>query len=476
MARPSNAVLSARTKSKALLSRDWKSDVADVFFIAVGEPRWTARLRWQKEGTTHREKTRVWKLKIDPKTGEYTDKDLRHWKRQAEAWLEGERRALEQSNKLFSKSSQASEWTLRQLLTKYLEGLDDGTIKYRSSVSARSRVRVLLGKAEKGANAYNTAFAWVLSKRMDELVPTDFYTDSPRRNPHAILLHYKGRNGQPPKNGACIALIQTIRTVMGHAIREWHLDLDMSLVPLPPIPKDPGREETLTEEEFGWIYAELKDCDQATLDIVMVNRYSAMRRSEAVKLDWERVAADNTSAKLTNTKSRRVKGKDLYRERSVPFVPAIVDILERRRKASETQTGAVFLTAEGNRIWPDAVTKAWERARKRAAKKHKAPELLNKRIHDLRHTRITELGHDVPAAMIAKMSGHDDLQSFMRYYNPKPDDIRRKMAEADRKRLASSKAGNEPALVEAAASLLAELTPEDMAKVMSLVFAKKATA
>lgn len=476
MARPSNAVLSARAKSKALLARDWKSDVADVSFIGVGEPRWTARLRWQKEGTTHREKTRVWKLKIDPKTGEYTEKDLRHWKRQAEAWLEAERRALEQSNKLFSRSSQASEWTLRQLLTKYLEGLDDGSIKYRSSASARSRVRVLLGIAEKGDNAKNTAFDWVLSKRMDELAPTDFYTDKPRNHPHAILLHYKGKNGQPPTNGACIALIQTIRTVIGHAIREWHLDLDLNRVPLPPIPKDPGREETLTEEEFGWIFEELKECDQATRDIVVVNRYSAMRRSEAVKLDWERVAADNTSAKLTNTKSRRVKGKDLYRERTVPFAPAIVDILASRREQSSTQTGPVFLTVEGKRIWPDAITKAWERARRRAAKKHNAPSLLNKRVHDLRHTRITELGQDVPAAMVAKMSGHDDLQSFMRYFNPKPDEIRRRMAESDRKRLAAGNADSGPAPVEAAAALLADLSPEEMAQVMSLVFAKRTAA
>lgn len=475
MARPSNAVLSARVKSKALLSRAWKSDVADVVFIAVGEPRWTARVRWQKEGTSHREKTHVWKLKIDPKTGEYTEKDLRHWKRQAEAWLDAEKRALEQSGKNFSRSSLASEWTLRQLLTKYLEGLEDGTIKYRSSVSARSRVRVLLGLAEKGDNAKNTAFDWVLGKRMNELTPSDFYTETPRHHPHAILLHYKGKNGQPPKNGACIALIQTIRTVMGHAIREWHLDLDMSLVPLPPLPKDPGREETLTEEEFGWIYDELKECDQATQDIVVVNRYSAMRRSEAVKLDWERVAADNTSAKLTNTKSRRVKGVELKRERTVPFAPAIVEMLARRREASETQTGAVFQTVAGKRIWPDAVTKAWERARRRAAKKHNVPELLKKRLHDLRHTRITELGEDMPAAMIAKMSGHDDLASFMRYYNPKPDAIRRKMAEADRKRLAAGEAISQPS-VEAAAAMMAELTPEAMAQVMAMLFTKKAAA
>lgn len=76
-----------------------------------------------------------------------------------------------------------------------VSGLDDGSIKYRSCVSDRSRVRVLLGIAEKGANAHNKAFGLVLGKTMDELAPTDFYTEHPRSHPRAILLHYKGKNG-----------------------------------------------------------------------------------------------------------------------------------------------------------------------------------------------------------------------------------------------------------------------------------------
>lgn len=472
MARPSKAVMAARAKSKALLAQDWPSSVPGVFFIAVGEPRWAARIRWQKENTAHRDKTHVWKLAISPKTGGYTEKDLLHWQKQAEAWAEAEWHALKESGKKFSRSAQASSWTLRTLLTLYLEGLDDGSIKYRSCVSDRSRVRVLLGIAEKGANAKNKAFAPVLDKSMDELVPTDFYSEFPKLHPKAILNHYKGKNGEPPKNGASIKLIQTIRTVMGHAIREWGLNLDLSKVPLPALAKDPGRDETLTEEEFGWILDEMKECDQATRDIVLMNRYSAMRRSEAVKLDWERVTTDNTSARLTNTKSRRVNGKEVKRERVVPFVPAIEEMLARRREASKAQSGAVFLTVTGKRIWADAVTKAWDRARRRAAKKHDAPLMLNKRLHDLRHTRITELGEDMPAAMIAKISGHEDLGSFMRYYNPKAEAMRKKMVEADRRRLAKGELGGE-SMIEAAASMLSEMPADEAAKVIALVLAKR---
>lgn len=474
MARPTNAVLAARAKSKALLAQEWKSDVPGVSFIASGEPRWVVRIRWRHEGVNNSYRLRVWKLKIDPKTGTYTAADLRHWKRQAEAWAEAEWLALDKSGREYSRSSQASAWTLRTLLERYLEGLDDGSIKYRSCVSDRSRIRVLLGIAEKGANAGNTAFGWVLDKPMDTLRPTDFYTETPKTHPHALLLHYKGRNGGPAKNNAAIKLIQTIRTVMGHAIREWGLDLDLSKVPMPPITKDPGREEVLTEEEYGWIIEEMAECDPATRDVVLMTRYSAMRRSEAVKLNWEDVSADFMSAKLNNTKSRRVKGKDIVKSRVVPLAPPIAEMLARRRKDSPTGQGPIFTTKAGKRIWADAITKAWDRARKRAAKKHNAPELLNKRLHDLRHTRITELGADVPVAMIAKMSGHDDLASFMRYFNPRAEHILEKMILADQRRMAKKGITTSEDKIEMAVQVMSQLSQEEMALVMGKLLGMRA--
>ncbi|WP_434026457.1 hypothetical protein [[Pseudomonas] boreopolis] len=89
--------MAARAKSKALLAQDWQSSVPGVFFIAVGEPRWAARIRWQKDNAVYRDKTHVWKLSISPKTGGYTEKDLLHWQSQAEAWAKAEWYALEKS-------------------------------------------------------------------------------------------------------------------------------------------------------------------------------------------------------------------------------------------------------------------------------------------------------------------------------------------------------------------------------------------
>ena len=74
--------------------------------------------------------------------------------------------------------------------------------------------------------------------------------------------------------------------------------------------------------------------------------------------------------------------------------------------------------------------------------------------------------------MIAKISGHEDLGSFMRYYNPKAEAMRKKMVEADRRRLAKGELGGE-SMIEAAASMLSEMPADKAAKVIALVLAKR---
>ena len=42
----------------------------------------------------------------------------------------------------------------------------------------------------------------------------------------------------------------------------------------------------------------------------------------------------------------------------------------------------------------------------------------NARVHDLRHTRITELAPTLPLQVLARLTGHRDPAMLMRYYNP----------------------------------------------------------
>lgn len=439
MPKLSQELMKARARSAALLTKSWTSEVPGVYFIATGRPRWAARIRWRKNGVYDHLELKVWPLGLIESA--FTERDLLKQKRAAEVWAEREWETLEKNNKERPYSLMPSSWTLRQLLEKYVEAIESGALKYRSCASDRSIARTYLGLATRGPNIGNLGFQFVLNKTLDQLQPTDFNTSTPKNHPYALLVKYRGRasvgkDGKthyapvPPQTQK--RLLQSIRTVFAHAKREWDIDLGRDVVgPLPVVDGVQGRDVTLSEDEFQQIVRSMADTSQSLRDLVFCNRHTAIRRGEACKLKWDQVARDNRSCRLLKTKSRRIRGEDQNRERDVPFPDEVVEMITRRRKLRGEGEEFVFPSPAGGGFHVDSVTQAWRRARERAEREN--PELKGKRLHDLRHTAITELGETMPAAMVAKISGHNDLSSFMRYFNPSVDALREQMNAAKRK-------------------------------------------
>ena len=104
----------------------------------------------------------------------------------------------------------------------------------------------------------------------------------------------------------------------------------------------------------------------------------------------------------------------------------------------------------GKRLRPDTMTQEWTRAFARAG-------VEGARIHDLRHTRITELGRFLTAAEAARVSGHTDLATFFRYFNPDPVETGKKIDAMER-----GPQGKADAIRKAAATLAA-LSNDDFA-------------
>ena len=439
MPKLSQELVKARARSAALLRKSWTSSIPGVYFVAEGRPRWAARIRWRKNGEFDHLPLKVWPLSLIE--GAFTERDLLKQQRAAEAWAEREWETLEQTNKERPYSQQPSSWTLRMLLEKYVEDIESGALVYRSCASDRSIAKTYLGLATRGPNIGNTGFQVVLNKTLDQLQPTDFNTTTPKSHPHALLVKYRGRAYQGKDGKTHYAavpaptqkrLLQSIRTVFAHAQREWGIDIGRDVVgPLPVVDGVRGREITLSEEEFQQILSRMSDTTESLRDLVFCNRHTAIRRAEACKLKWEQVTRDNRSGRLLKTKSRRIRGKDQNREREVPFPDEVVEMIRRRREQRREGEEYVFPSPTGGKFHVDSVTQAWRRARERAERDN--PELKGKRLHDLRHTAITELGETMPAAMVAKISGHNDLSSFMRYFNPSVDALREQMNAAKRK-------------------------------------------
>src|SRR5690606_19342212 len=147
---------------------------------------------------------------------------------------------------------------------------------------------------------------------------------------------------------------------------------------------------------------------------------TAARRSEVAKLDWSDVDIEQKTAVLRETKSKAGKTVD----RTIPLPGEAMEIINRRRQAvveaGKRVGGPVFTNEKGLRVRPDSMTQAWTRACARAG-------VSGVRVHDLRHTRITELGRFLSAAEAARVSGHTDLGMFFRYFNPDPVETGKKI-------------------------------------------------
>jgi integrase len=180
--------------------------------------------------------------------------------------------------------------------------------------------------------------------------------------------------------------------------------------------EDDSRERIISDSEFSQILGAMIQCAAATRAAILFLRWTAARRGEAVKLQWsDLVKAERGTglALLRDTKSPK-RGK--VKNRTVPVPRLVMEAIAKLPRDTATVFGC-----RG-----DSLTNAWDKSCKRAG-------IQDARLHDLRHTRITEL---VDGGMnileLAALTGHDDLRMLQRYYNPKPEALARAAAASDR--------------------------------------------
>lgn len=395
-----------------------RSDVPGVYYRDDGVLRWEVKIRWTDKDGTKRKLSTV-RYPVDPNAPPKTDNHLLQARKDAEAYAAAQWAGLR--NKDVPLALTAEAWTLRGLLQRFVNEVDDGVISYRAVRTDRSNCNTLLGNASQGPNK-DRKFTVV-----DKLVSTLIYGDFFSQSKTAISQEYKGADGQPASNSSIKRLLSSVRTVFNRAINDWDIKLTNPLASLSGIEVDDARERTLKPDEWELITADLDNSrtEQGTKDAIAFSRHTAVRRGECVKLDWTDISFKDRTARLRNTKSR--KGK--VRERVIPLTVNAMGILEERRagKSINELKGPVFTSDQGTRVRADTVTQAWIRARGRVAIATDNPDIITARVHDLRHTRITELGRFLSAAEAARVSGHSDLSSFFRYFNPDPVDIGRKI-------------------------------------------------
>ncbi len=169
---------------------------------------------------------------------------------------------------------------------------------------------------------------------------------------------------------------------------------------------DNDRDRILSADEEKRLFAALeKTRNEHLKSIVIIALETAMRRGEILSLAWPNII-DGKLAYLPKTKNGD--------SRTVPLSDKAKAVLIGLPRNID---GRVFKTSK------TAVTEGFQRVVERAG-------IEDFHFHDLRHCAVSRLAKVLQIHELAKMVGHRDTRSVMRYYKKDDDDILRKLNQA----------------------------------------------
>lgn len=171
---------------------------------------------------------------------------------------------------------------------------------------------------------------------------------------------------------------------------------------------DNEQQEVLSRDELKEIVNELQN--ERTKLAIQFLFFTACRRSEVVNMKFEDIDFKKKILRLNKTKN----GKS----HDVILNNTCIKILEKMKKM-DGDKGYVFKSYDSGRNEPvniDCWTRAWRRAVKRLYERTGNEKWLRKRLHTLRHSRITEYAAQVTNTIVLRdITGHKDLRSLARY-------------------------------------------------------------
>ena len=329
----------------------------------------------------------------------------------AETWLK--RIDVEKRADILNPRHELKQMTFRELLEKYqrAKGFDDAAHFpqiFESSLAAKRlydiKVKDVIAFREDMASALKTAPDG--SQKLDG-------------------------NGRPiPKyaKATIVRRLTVISAAFGYGISELSLPLEKNpaisdLVKRPP-GADTKRNRRVSKDELKYI---LKKMDRKVERfIVLFALYQAARLGEITKLRWQDVDFSRTLMRLHATKNVAYRQEQGPEER--PLTPHSVALLKswRRLNPEAKKRDVVFP------INQDTFQVRYGRILKRC-------DIDDMHFHDLRHEAITRMAAYIESPMkLMKFTGHMDLKSLARYYNPDVKSLADELAASMKSRRRSS--------------------------------------
>jgi integrase len=244
-------------------------------------------------------------------------------------------------------------------------------------------------------------FPQLLKRQVADLRPSDFVG----HEPHSV----EGIMRKVYARATIRRYLTTLSHVFTVARSRWNYDGDHPLRGVEKPSAHDERTRIISDEEWKRIEEGWGETSPAVVAAIRWLRWTAARRGEAVALLWSDIdwTSSPPTAHLQNTKA---KHGTPAQSRHIPLVPEAVAALEALKSGDWPTSGSVF-----DGVKADSITRAWARVCERA-------EVIDARIHDLRHTRITEMAPFLPLQVLARLTGHREPATLMRYYNPSGKD------------------------------------------------------
>jgi integrase len=214
------------------------------------------------------------------------------------------------------------------------------------------------------------------------------------------------------KDGASDSTVNREWAALKHAFRlALHAKVITYMPSFPENLKEPeARDNFITPSQSAAIRAYLVEHDRAAeADALGLSMILAWRKGQVLKLEWAHISEDEIRVPGAITKNER--------KHAVPIVPAIAEIIERRRAARVLGSPWVFARKDGKRI--QDFEKVWASACEAAG-------CAGTRYHDSRRSGLRALiDAKVPEKVAMEIGGWKTRSVLDRYHIVRQDDMRK---------------------------------------------------
>ena len=184
-----------------------------------------------------------------------------------------------------------------------------------------------------------------------------------------------------------------------------------------------GIQRGMPDDAFRKVLRKTDRIDQKTL--FLVARYSGMRKSELLGLEWndvldpsgKSIRGHSVLRRQWDDKQKKFRSLKTKRPRQIFFLPKAQKALDEYRRVVKPARDSRVFQITGTTAW-----RWWVQAQKRA--KVTNPETgYEYRFHDLRHSLGLEIVRKGKIQLAKKLLGHADVNTTMKYAERTPEDI-----------------------------------------------------